>query len=346
MEQMVNMNNSFGKVGGSAKHDLIDALNNCTPSVAVPLWEIEFQAWNAVTSRKVIFGSAFAKLTAAEQETALHINAEELIETSCKWGYAALTVPGPYWELSPGEPAFYWLPHESRVKQIQLMKKLAGDRLMLVGATGGVLGMPSSRNYVEYCYTLIDAPEQIDEMARQYLYGGLAAVDWMCDCGVEIMMCPADIADNRGPFYNPEQMHRFILPYVSEWAAAVRQRGCYAFFHSDGNLMPCLDDLCNCGLHAIQAIDPTAGMEMATAKKVAARRLCLAGNIDCNQLLMDSPDNIYAATKKLLVECKTGGGMILGCSNAVVAETPIENYNAMLRAWKEYGHYNRGSDEQ
>lgn len=341
----------FGKTklnnnSSNAKNDLIEALNGRTPTGAVPLWELEFQAWDAVTSRKAVFGSAFAKLTAVEQETALHINAEELVAASCKLGYAALTVPGSYWELSPGEPAFYWLPPESRVKQIKLMKKLAGDSLMLVGNTGGVLGMPSSGNYLEYCYTLIDYPEKIDEMARQYLRSGLDAATWMSDCGIEICVTASDIADNRGPFYNPEQMRRFILPYVNNWAAAVRQHGCYAFFHSDGNLMPCLDDLCNCGLHAIQAIDPTAGMTMGSAKTIAAGRLCLAGNVDCSQLLLAAPENIYKSTEDLLMECKSGGGLILGCSNAVVPETPIENYYAMLKAWQEYGHYNRGNNDQ
>jgi hypothetical protein len=330
----------------NAKKDLIEALNGRTPAGAVPLWELEFQAWDAVSSRKVVFGSAFAKLTASEQETALHVNAEELIDASCKLGYAALTVPGSYWELSPGEPAFYWLPPESRIKQIKLMKKLAGDNLMLAGNSGGVLGMPSSSDYLEYCYTLNDAPEQIDEMARKNLRRGLDAAAWMRDCGIEIFVTASDIADNRGPFYNPEQMKRFILPYVSKWAAAVRQLSCYAFFHSDGNLMPCLDDLCDCGLHAIQAIDPTAGMTMDTAKAVVAGRLCLAGNIDCNQLLLDTPKNIYGSTENLLIKCKSGGGLILGCSNAVVPETPIENYYAMLKAWQEYGYYNRGGNDQ
>lgn len=48
---------------------------------------------------------------------------------------------------------------------------------------------------------------------------------------------------------------------------------------------------------------------------------------------------IYDATKELLLECKLGWGLILGCSNAVVAETPAENYMAALQAWREYGKY-------
>ncbi len=58
--------------------------------------------------------------------------------------------------------------------------------------------------------------------------------------------------------------------------------------------------------------------------------------------LLAAPENIYKSTEDLLTVCKAGGGLILGCSNAVVPETPIENYYAMLKAWQEYGHYNSG----
>jgi hypothetical protein len=331
-------------IANSAKDDLIVALNGGV-SAAVPLWELEFHAWNTITKKRVVFGADFTKLSAMEQDRALHINAEEMVAAALKFGYAALTVPGAYWELAPGEPSFYWLPPESRVKQIKLLKGFAGDNLALAGVMGALLGMPSSSSYVEFCYTLMDAPEQIEEMARNSLRRSLDTLGWMKDCGIEIFVTASDIADNRGPFYNPVQMQRFILPYARQWTDAVRLIDGYAFLHSDGDLMPCLNELCNCGFHAIQAIDPTGGMEMAKAKKVAAGRLCLAGNIDCNQLLTDSPDNIYTATKKLLVECKTGGGLILGSSNAVVSETPIENYYAMLKAWQEYGNYSRVNSE-
>ena len=54
---------------------------------------------------------------------------------------------------------------------------------------------------------------------------------------------------------------------------------------------------------------------------------------------MGTPDDVYAATRDVLVACKAGGGLVLGASNAVQPEVPIANYRAMIEAWRDYGEY-------
>jgi hypothetical protein len=48
---------------------------------------------------------------------------------------------------------------------------------------------------------------------------------------------------------------------------------------------------------------------------------------------------VYAATRDLLLDCKAGGGLVLGASNAVQQEAPVDNYRAMIHAWQEHGSY-------
>jgi uroporphyrinogen decarboxylase len=90
---------------------------------------------------------------------------------------------------------------------------------------------------------------------------------------------------------------------------------------------------------ALQAIDPPAGMDLATTKALVGDRLCLCGNVDCGLLLTGTPAQVEAATAELLETCKAGGGLVLGASNAVQPEVPMENYRAMLAAWKAQGDY-------
>ena len=103
--------------------------------------------------------------------------------------------------------------------------------------------------------------------------------------------------------------------------------------------MPCLDFIADSGINALQAIDPTAGMNLSEVQQRVGRRISLCGNIDCGMLVLGTPDTIYQATRKLLQECKTGGGLVLGASNAVQPEIPKENYRAVISAWKDYGRY-------
>ena len=322
----------------SAKQDVIDALEGRQPAGAVPIWEIEFHSWDQASGQHVVLGEEFARLSPAHAERALHANAEIILSVAQELHFAALTVPGGYWEIAPDAPAYYWLPGDARFRQVEILRDMARD-LALVAGTGGVIGMPNASVYVEFCYKLFDAPQEIDEIARTGLDHGLEMARRFRDLGIEIMFTASDIADNRGMFFNPAQMERFVLPYLRLWSTEIRGMGCYGILHTDGDVNVCLEDFADSGLHALQAIDPVAGMDIRAVKEQVGDRLCLCGNVDCGLLVNGTPEQVYAQTRDLLCDCKAGGGLVLGASNAVQVEAPIENYRAMIEAWRDHGQY-------
>lgn len=315
------------------KQDMIAALKRQNSGGAVPIWEIEFQAWDAASGRHVVLGHEFEALSSAAQETAMHANAEILISVATRMEYAAISAPNAYWNHSPGRLAYYCLPGDTRFRQLEILRQLAPDDLMLIATTGGIIGADYS---MEFCSRLFDDPEGIDEMARERLRGALERARRFRDCGADAVISPSDIADNSGPFFSPAQMQRWILPCLTQWSDAIRQMGMFSILHSDGNLTPYLDAIAATGLDALQAIDPCAGMEMRQALDIVRGRLCLCGNLDCGLLLRGRPEDVYASTRKLLTTCKAGGGLVLGASNAVQPEVPMANYRAMIEAWKAF----------
>jgi len=316
------------------KDDMLAALARRTPGGAVPIWELEFQAWDAASGKHVILGHEFAALSPAEQERALYANAEILLAVSAEMEYAALTVPNAYWEQAPGQLAYYCLPGDTRFRQATILRELAPPDLMLIAIAGGIISADYSP---EFCYRLTDDPESVDELARNSLRYGLETAQRFRDCGAEAVVSPSDMADNSGPFFNPAQMNRWVLPYLTYWSSAIREMGMYTILHTDGNLTRYMDLIAATGLDALQAIDPVAGMDMRETRDIVGSRLCLCGNIDCGLLLRGRPEQVYQSTRDLLTSCKGGGGLVLGASNAVQPEVPIENYCAMIGAWKEFG---------
>jgi uroporphyrinogen decarboxylase len=284
-------------------------------------------------------GEAFCALSPVEQETALMVNAEILVTVAEELDYAALTVPNHYWEIAPGTPAYYWLPPEARFRQIELLSRAAGKEVMLVGGSGGVMAMPGASEYVEFSYKLYDAPGEIDRRAAQTLEHGLEMAKWLRDLGIEAVFTASDIADNHGVFFNDEQMERFILPYLRQWAEGVKGMGMYAILHTDGDIYSCLGELAESGIDALQAIDPVADMDMRAVKDAVGDWLCLCGNVDCGLLVTGTPQEVYASVRDLLLDNKEGGGLVLGASNAVQRAVSIENYWALIQAWREYGRY-------
>lgn len=316
--------------------DMKAALERRIPAGAAPIWEIEFHAWDAASGRHVVMGEEMVKLTPLEQERAMQTNAEIIMSVSRDLHFSAVTSPGSFWYVAPGELAYWVLPGDLRFRQFEILHSLAGDDLMLLGITGGVI----SANYSEeFCEKLFFAPEKVDQMAAGQLGHGIENAKRFRDLGAAAVVTASDIADNSGPFFNPEQMRRFILPYASRWAQALHAMGLYAIMHSDGQLTDYLDALADTGLDALQAIDPIAGMDINQAREMVGTRLCLCGNVDCGLLLRDTPEKVYQATATLLQAQKQFGAFVLGASNAVQKDVPIENYRAMIEAWKTFGQY-------
>jgi len=326
--------------GVNRKQNMIAALHHRQPPECVPLWELEFQAWDAASGEHVVLGREFEALSAARQERAMHKNAEILLSVSDQMGYAALTSPNAYWEQAPGQLAYYCMPGVTRFRQLEILRELCSDDLMLIACTGGILGADYS---IDFCGRLADDSDSVDEQARSGLARAMDLARRFRDCGAEAVVSPSDMADNSGPFFSPRQMARWILPYLTEWSERIREMGMYTILHSDGNLTAYMDAIAATGLDAIQAIDPTAGMDMRQTKDTVGTRLCLCGNLDCGLLLRGTPDAIYEATRDLLNTCKDGGGLVLGSSNAVQPEVPMENYRAMVEAWRKYGRYPAGA---
>jgi len=317
------------------------ALECRQPETAVPIWEVELQAWDNLSGKHLILGREFEQLSLKEQGSAFNNNAELMISVAKEMNFSALTEINAYWEISPGKPSYYWLPSEARLQQNKLLKKYCEDEgLMLVGICSANIGMPySSENYAEYCYKLFDEPEEIDELAKTAFEKGMELTKQYADRGYDCIFSPTDIADNMGPFYNPEQMERWFYPYLRKWAEEVRRLGMYCILHSDGNLSPLLEDLAESGIHGIQAIDPLARMDIKKVKEQMAGRLCLCGNVETGLLVTGPKEKVYENARQILQDCKEGGGLILGTSNAVEQDTPAENYCEMIRAWEDYGMY-------
>jgi uroporphyrinogen decarboxylase len=320
----------------TARDDMIAALRHQQPATAVPIWEIEFQAWDAASGGHVVLGKEFEALSTAEKETALYRNAEILLRVSAEMHFAALSTPSGYWNQAPGQLAYYVLPEDWRFEQMRALRKLAGDGIMLTANTGGILGANYSE---EWCARIFEEPDSVDAIAEKYLCYGLETAKRCRDLGMEVVVSPSDMADNSGPFYNPAQMERWIYPSLTRWSAGVRQMGLFSILHSDGNLNMYLARLAETGLDALQAIDPVAGMDLRQARATVGPRLTLCGNVDCGRLLLGTPEEVYQLTRDLLETCKAGGGLVLGASNAVQPDVPLANYRAMVRAWQDHGRY-------
>ena len=305
----------------------------------VPRWDIEFHLFDNLSSQRLLLGHDFCALAENEQQKALRQNAEIMISVAEKYQFDALTVPNAYWEVSPGVAAYYWLPPEARRQFTDILRELSSGKIALAAVIGGLISAPADASYIDFCYQLFDAPDLIEEKAEKNLQQGIEQISIMRDWGIDVLINACDIADNHGVFFSPAQLQRFWSPFLYRWVAEVRQAGLLSILHSDGNLQAILELLADSGLNGLQAIDPTAGMDIALVKAQVGNRITLCGNIDCGLLIMGSAEEVSAKTKETVLAAKTEGRFILGASNALQAEVPLENFHSMQQAWLETRNY-------
>jgi len=168
-------------------------------------------------------------------------------------------------------------------------------------------------------------------------------VDWACkavpkinELGFDFMIIPEDLAWKQGPLFSPKIVRELFIPRMKKVAEKIELPWIY---HSDGNLMPILDDLLTLGMSGLANIEPSA-MDIVELKKKYGHRICLMGNIDLHYTLTrGTPEETEAEVQKRIQELAPGGGYILASSNGLTAYCKPENVLAMNRALLQYGSY-------
>lgn len=313
----------------SNKQAFISALEHKKTGSRIPLWELHFHLWNKFDTRFVT-GPEFDRLPDEEKAEAIKINAHIMKEVGERLGFGCVSIPDAPWDC------VYTLPQEYRCMLVCELKALSPDFCIIAGC-GGVFSMPASADdYLNFCYWIIDEPEEVDVYCEKiYAEFELRAME-LINAGVDAIYIPADIADNRTTFISRSQLERWYFPYLKRNVEFLHNHHIFAILHTDGNVNSILDALLDCNIDGLQAIDPIAGMNMVDVLNKFDGRAVACGNLDCGLMLSGTAEEVYESARQILRDCK-GKALVFGNSNAVVPETPVENYMAMHSAWVQFG---------
>jgi len=147
-----------------------------------------------------------------------------------------------------------------------------------------------------------------------------------------------DIACNTGTIISPGALRDHVFPWYREMAGRCHREGRLFFLHSDGDLLPVMEDLLELGLDALHPIDPTA-MDIVRVKQAYGDRLCLLGNVSTELLRSGAASEVEEAVKELLRTVAPGGGFCLGSGNSIPDWVDMDNYRALLNTTLQHGSY-------
>lgn len=212
-----------------------------------------------------------------------------------------------------------------------------GKDLAIFGATNiGLDPLLLGMGLENFSYALLDDPPLIEEILDIYTEWAREVVEEMQKVGVDIIWFTDDIAFNSSMMFSPEFFREIAKPKLKKVMEKVKIP---SIFHSDGYILPVIDDLIDLGIKAIHPIDPSA-LDIREVKIKYGSRLCLIGNIDLRYTLVSSSiEDVKKEVKQRIVEIGYNGGYIISSANTITNYCKIENIIAIRDAIEEFGWY-------
>jgi hypothetical protein len=182
-----------------------------------------------------------------------------------------------------------------------------------------------------FSYLAADYPQLLDDYMRIGNEARLKVIRKSRRAGEfpAIFMCE-DIAFKSGPMFARPFLRKYFYPYLEQLVDAYHRHGVKFIFHSDGNIMPVLDDLAATGIDGLNPLETIAGVDLKELRR-RCPDLILLGGIDCSQLLaFGKPADVRRATLQAMRDAAPW--YFPGSSSEIHDNIPLDNVKAMVEA--------------
>ena len=306
------------------KQRMITALERGIPD-RVPTFELEFQLSQELVGKELLREKDLKGLSEGEVQQRLRENAQLLVDVYTRLEHDAICI--------------HRLSTEHIAQTVGYIHELVGDKFMLMAHGDGTLAIPDGDGMYELSYAMFEAPDELRARCRRMADDAIANDVYLLEHGLDGFILCSDYCFNQGPFMSPEMFSQFVAPYLKDIIAAIRAKGGYAIKHTDGNIMPIIDQMVDCNPHALHSIDPMAGVDIKLVKEKYGDRVALCGNVHCAAMQTGTEQDVIDSAEYCLRYAKPGGGYVYCTSNVPFKGLPLERYQLVLDVWKKYREY-------
>ncbi len=236
---------------------------------------------------------------------------------------------------------FRWAkPEEIDYSEFEKAQSCLPDNMKIICQYGDIFTWVwDFMGFETFSFALIDNPELIELMFNKI---GSIVLNLFETCltfnNIGALFYSDDIAINTGLFVSPQIYRTYLFPWMKKIGNLCQKYDVPFIFHSDGNIWDVMDDLKDCGINALQPLEPQA-IDIVEVKEKRGNDFCLVGNVDVDLLTRGSTDDVRNEVKRLLKLIAPGGGFCLGSGNKIADYVKYDNYLAMIETVWKYGKY-------
>ena len=309
------MSLAFNKKPLTKRQRFFDALNFFETD-RPPHFELHFELAEEAFGLKDVTLEEWRSVSSRQQKEKLFSRSAEIYARTIdafKWDAVAVFNPSHEYDFFP------------------FLKKVIGEDVPVASMIWeSTISIETVSDYMQFSIDLYENPKKLHQWARRLMDYSLDRAQRLIDAGCDFIVVPSDIAANQGPFMSPQHCREFIFPYLNELFNFIHKNSIPVIYHTDGNLMPIMDDLFELGPDCLQSIDPLAGMDIAEMKELTYGKIALMGNVDCGAVQYGPKEKIIESATYALDHASHGGGYFFSSSNTIFKGVPFENYLVML----------------
>ena len=191
-------------------------------------------------------------------------------------------------------------------------------------------------------YAFQDDPGYVEELLAVIWRWHVRQIEILLDERVDVIL-------HRGwyelpDFWGVEPYRRYLKPLLRQEAEMVHQAGARFSYIMTKGVMPLLEDFVDIGVDVLWGPDPVQGQaDLLSLRDRLAGKVCIWGGLNAVLTLGEgTPADAERAVEEAIRILAPGGGFVLFPVDQIVAGTPWENIQAMLRRWGELASYPMG----
>ncbi len=297
-----------------------------------PTFELVFfltlESIGMIHPAQMAFGQ-WNQMSKSEQKKHFEYQAESYIRIAEKYHHSAIFV-----HPNPGGI-------DGAVRLLEAIREKSGDKYYTMMHGDPTFAMPDGDSMFDFTARMYEDEDGLKAEAQRNMEHALAfgeemakhkgLLDGFCLC--------SDYCFNVNPYFTPDMFSEYITPYLHDVIKGYHDQGFYSIKHTDGNIMPIVDQMVQCHPDALHSLDPQGGVDLAEIKRLYGDKVALCGNVNCGLLQTGTDEEVIADVRRSLRDGMNGWGYIFCTSNCAYTGMELERYELMNRIWWEEGIY-------
>jgi uroporphyrinogen decarboxylase len=169
------------------------------------------------------------------------------------------------------------------------------------------------------------------KMLDKILEYNLKLIDQLLKFDIDCVHINDDYGQQKGLIMGPALWRKYFKPGLKQMYDKIKSAGKYVYHHSCGDLVEIIPDFIELGVDILNPFQPES-MDVFKVKEEYGKYITFHGGVsEQKTMALGTPDEVEKETYEKIIRLGKGGGYILGPSQEITRDVPIENVERFIK---------------